>query len=150
MILAVEDAKARLHAVFADGVEHLQALGKRAAVVLVRVQEERGRRDAVGVLERRLRPDLLKAVPGAAAHLVLGEVPADVGGVVEAGPVRDAPLAGRALEAPRVAYYPVGHEAAVAAAHLGQTVGVDVGVALASMYEKSVSRLASTTIKVSL
>ena len=78
VIFAVEDAKTRFHAVLADGVEHLDALGERAAVVLVRVQEERRRRDAVGVFKRGLRPYLLKAVPGAAADLVLGEVPADV------------------------------------------------------------------------
>ena len=70
VVLAVEDAKARLHAVFADGVEHLQALGKRAAVVLVRVDEQRRGGALVGVFERRMPPRLVLALPGVAAGLV--------------------------------------------------------------------------------
>ena len=92
MVLSFEDAHAALYAPLAEGREELDALGERAAVVLLAVDEERGRLHMVRIAQRAVGPDLQKvAVRGdPRAALVLREDRADIGDAVHGDPAGDA------------------------------------------------------------
>ena len=87
VVLAAEENKTALHAVRRERGVHLIPLIDGAAVILQRVDEERGRFDFVGVFHRAVLPELLRVRPEGRAALILGEVGADIGYAVKARPV---------------------------------------------------------------
>ena len=83
VVLAAEENKAALHAVRRERGVHLIPLIDGAAVILQRVDEERGRFDFIGIFYRAVLPEFLRVRPEGRAALILGEVGADIGYAVE-------------------------------------------------------------------
>ena len=129
VVLAAEEYEPALHTVRDERGIHLVALINGAAVILERVEEERGRFDPVSVLHGAVPPEFFRVRPDGRAALILGEVRADVGHAVEARPVGDGALAGAGAEAVGVADDPVGHKAAVGAAGFKEIIRIHLGIA---------------------
>ena len=83
VVLAAEENKTALHAVRRERGVHLIPLIDGAAVILQRVDEERGRFDFVGVFHRAVLPEFLRVRPEGRATLILREVGADIGYAVK-------------------------------------------------------------------
>ena len=129
MILPLENNHAAVHAHLLQGRKQLIALGDGAAVIAVGMDDQCGRLEIGGILQRRLLPHLFRVLKDGVVGLIFAEEDADIGNAIEADPVGDAPLGGGAAEAVCVADDPVGHKAAVAAAGDGHTPLVDLGIA---------------------
>ena len=121
MVLAGEAHKAHRDPVGMQCGVPLLGLLDGAAVVEDRVHDQGGRLDVLDVRERRQFPELQGV--GASGEIepefVVPEAQPDIGGAAEGQQVADRAVGDRRLEPLGVPGEPVGHEAAVAAAHHG-------------------------------
>ena len=99
VVFALKDHHAAVHAALLQRRIQLEALRNRAAIIAIRMDNQRGRNEILCIFQRRLLPHLFWIVKHRRVRLVFAEQNTDVARAIKAHPVRNTALRCRAAEA---------------------------------------------------